>query len=192
MPTIGTTMQLAGTYSIVLADPDIPGGGQFLHWMQTGLVSSNVQTTVAGRQIFALTNPGNTTAAVAPFRGPAPPARAPLSHRYVSMLLNTTGNQLALTALSTAGASRNPFDAQTVVKAAGVPVMFGGWFNVTNTESSPAVPIGTGRAGGGAASPTASGGLGRPTGIPFKGDAGFLMVPGVAMAGLGALIVLFL
>lgn len=121
-----------------MVDPDIPGApadgktGQFLHWMQTDLTSAASATTVGGQQIFVLSN---STAPAAVYAQPSPPNRAPVSHRYTELLVNTTGNTAAVASLKTAGASRGNFSALNVINAAGAKVIFGNSFNVTNEQA---------------------------------------------------------
>lgn len=112
-----------------MVDYDIPGGTRLLHWMQPGLVSSTTVQARAGVQVHVLTN---TSAPYAPYLAPNPPARAPLSHRYVQLLLNVTNNPNANTILQQNSANRSSYDPEAVVRAAGVTVVAGNWFNVTN------------------------------------------------------------
>jgi phosphatidylethanolamine-binding protein len=122
----------------MMVDPDIPpatAGGptsELLHWMQPGLVSANNVTFIAGVQMFELINPSNVSA-FATYIQPSPPNKAPNTHRYTQMLLNTTGNSSALSTLSKFAATRTNFSAVNVVQAAGLTVLFGNSFNVTNT-----------------------------------------------------------
>lgn len=121
-----------------MVDPDIPpataGGptGELLHWMQPGLVSANNITFIGGVQMFELINPSNVSA-FATYIQPSPPNKAPNTHRYTQLLLNTTGNSSALSTLSKFAATRTNFSAVNVVQAAGLAVLFGNSFNVTNT-----------------------------------------------------------
>ncbi len=124
-----------------MVDPDIPPQtacgptGQLLHWMQLGLTSATTATTVGGVQIFQLINAQNVTA-FAPYFGPSPPNRAPNTHRYTQLLLDTTDNTSALDALKTFAATRNPFDADKVVSSVGVTILAGNSFNVSNGTSN--------------------------------------------------------
>ena len=158
--------------------PSTPGGptAQRLHWLQSGFVSSNTSTTVAGQQIYALMVVNNVSA-FAPYNGPQPPARVPYSHRYTQFLLNTTGNTEALLVLSAAGQTRTNFSAIDMVTRAGLTVLAGNWFNVTNSSPSvSAAPSGTDTGSSTSTStPVSTNGaaLGTQTGL------------GSAMAGLG-------
>jgi len=143
-PTVGTTEKLFGTYTVMMVDPDIPpqtaGGAtsELLHWMQSGLVSSNTSTTVGGQTFFELVNPSNTTP-IASYIQPSPPNKSPTSHRYTQLLLNTTGNSSALSTLAKLGMTRQNFRAVNVVNSAGLQVLRGNSFNVTaatNTTAS--------------------------------------------------------
>ena len=169
---------------LIMVDPDIPRPTpqELLHWMQTGLVSANTSTNVAGRQIFALEAPENTPA-IAAYIAPSPPALNPVTHRYIQLLLNTTGNEAAVSSLRMAGSgSRTPFDAEEVINAAGLRVLAGNWFNVTNTSSTKS---------------TASGSSGiqpSQTGVPFTGGVTINTASSAAALsiGLGAMMVLAL
>jgi hypothetical protein len=128
----------------MMVDPDIPpqvaGGAtsELLHWMQSGLVSSNTSTTVGGQKFFELVNPSNTTP-IASYIQPSPPNKSPVSHRYTQLLLNTTGNSSALSTLAKFGMTRQNFSAVDVVNSAGLQVLRGNSFNVTaatNTTAS--------------------------------------------------------
>jgi phosphatidylethanolamine-binding protein (PEBP) family uncharacterized protein len=142
-PTIGTSEKLSGTYAIMMVDPDIPpqtaGGAtsELLHWMQTGLVSSNKSTTIGGMKVFELINPSNTTP-IASYIQPSPPNKSPTTHRYTQLLLNTTGNSSALSTLAKFGKTRTNFSAVNVVKSAGLKVMKGNSFNVTAATNTTA------------------------------------------------------
>ncbi|EPE30006.1 PEBP-like protein [Glarea lozoyensis ATCC 20868] len=183
-PTIGTSQKLFGTYAVILADPDIPGAptdsktGQFLHWIQAGLESSSTSTTVAGQTIFELQNPSNASA-FAPYVQPSPPNRALTTHRYIELLVNTTGDSAALKTLMTAGATRTNFSALAVVNAAGKEVLFANWFNVTNEDALAAA--------GGSVNATATGsGNGTSSGLPINNGADTFGKSGVMIAGLVA------
>ncbi|KAH8682870.1 phosphatidylethanolamine-binding protein [Tricladium varicosporioides] len=207
-PTIGTTEKLFGTYAVIMVDPDIPpqvaGGptGQLLHWMQTGLESANSSTTLAGETVFELTNP-TKVAAVAAYAAPNPPNRSPTTHRYTQLLVNTTGNSTVLSTLQQAGATRQNFSAANVVARAGVKVLFGNSFDVTNANASAATGTASGTAratttasrtssaGSGSASGTGVRGNGTATstGRPIStgGAANLKSGSGAMIAGLGAL-----
>jgi hypothetical protein len=118
-----------------MVDPDVPTGAstsELLHWMQPGLVSASNSTFIAGVQMFELINP-NKVSAFATYIQPSPPNKAPNTHRYTQLLLNTTGNSSVLSTLSKFAATRTNFSAVNVVKAAGLTVLAGNSFNVTNT-----------------------------------------------------------
>ncbi len=140
----------------MMLDPDIPastpGGptGERLHWMQQGLVSANSTSTIAGRKVYQLINPGNVSAFAA-YQQPTPPYKVPYSHRYVEVLLDTT-NMPNNSVLATFAGNRSSFDAVKVINTAGVSVLLGNWFNVTNAQF---LANGTGN---GAASTTSTGG----------------------------------
>ncbi|CAG8971981.1 hypothetical protein HYALB_00003319 [Hymenoscyphus albidus] len=190
IPVIGTKEKLVGTYAIIMTDPDIPGApadgktGQFLHWLQTDLVSAETATTIGGQQIFLLTN---STAPAAAYVQPSPPNRVPVSHRYVELLINTTGSSVATTMLNAAGKTRTGFSALQVVNQAAAQVIAGNFFNVTNEQalgggtggraapSGAALPTGTARPGSG----TGSGNAGR------AGASGAPVPTGTGRAGSG-------
>jgi len=120
----------------MMVDPDLPPSpgstNELLHWMQTGLTSANTSTTIRGFQVFELVNTGNESA-LASYIKPSPPNEAPHTHRYTQMLLNITGNGSALNALKGFSSSRTNFSAANVVKSAGLTILAGNSFNVTNT-----------------------------------------------------------
>jgi hypothetical protein len=119
----------------MMVDPDIPPSAgstnELLHWMQAGLTSANTATTIGGVKVFELVNTANESA-LASYIQPSPPNKAPLSHRYTQMLLNTTGNSSVLATLQSFAKTRGNFSATNVVKAAGITVLAGNSFNVTN------------------------------------------------------------
>lgn len=160
----------------MMVDPDIPPSAnstnELLHWLQTGLTSANSTTTVAGVEVYELVNTGNTSA-LASYRPPNPPAQAPLSHRYTQMLLNLTDNLAAVGILQTYAQNRTNFSAVNVIQAAGLTVLAGNWFNVTNTST--ATTSGTGAASStGSAVPSSTGGA------ALAGSGG-LMVSGLGV-----------
>ncbi|KAJ4423825.1 hypothetical protein N0V82_001564 [Gnomoniopsis sp. IMI 355080] len=141
MPQIGTQMRLNGTsYAVLMIDVDIPTNAPpatstLLHWMQTALTPATTATTLNGTAgVFLLQNNSNT-APFATYISPAPPARIPLSHMYVQILVDTTGvSQTALDSLKTAAANRSAFSAEKTLTAAGLQnkVVAGNFYNVTN------------------------------------------------------------
>ncbi|KAK4143759.1 CEN-like protein 1 [Dichotomopilus funicola] len=200
-PRIGTLEPLNGTsYAVIMIDLDIPTNNPpetstLLHWLQTDLVPAPAATllnTTSGTAIRAFllqnrtdANTGAETAraVLAPYIGPSPPARVPLSHRYTQILVDTSdltaGGSEALRAAVTGTAQRRGFDAPAVLKAAGLEnkVVAGNSFNVTN--AGPA-------SGAGGANRTAPGGTNGagPTQVVVPG-AGSRVWPGsVVMAGL--------
>ncbi|KAI6716445.1 hypothetical protein JHW43_001046 [Diplocarpon mali] len=130
-----------------MVDPDIPpqtpGGptGELLHWMQQDFTSSPTSTTIGGMQVFVLRSAANATAP-APYFGPSPPNKAPNTHRYTQLLLDTTGNAAGADSLQKAGATRTNFNAVNVVSLAGVKVVAGNSFDVTNGTAGAAAATG--------------------------------------------------
>ncbi|KAK3373714.1 hypothetical protein B0T24DRAFT_624259 [Lasiosphaeria ovina] len=116
-----------------------PATNTLAHWIQTGLTPATAATTLNTTrgtiQAFLLENKGNT-AAIAPYFGPSPPARIPLSHRYTQILVDTSSiTAQGLQTLSTAvNASRVGFNAGTVLAQASLAgkVVAGNFYNVTN------------------------------------------------------------
>ncbi|EKD16353.1 uncharacterized protein L3040_008453 [Drepanopeziza brunnea f. sp. 'multigermtubi'] len=143
-PTIATMQPLTGTYAIMMVDPDIPpqqaGGptGELLHWMQQDMTSANTSTMIGDMMVYVLQSSVDNTAAIAPYFGPSPPNKAPNTHRYTQLLLDTTNNPTGLASLTQAGATRTNFDAVKVVNAAGVKVVAGNSFNVMNVTDGAA------------------------------------------------------
>jgi phosphatidylethanolamine-binding protein len=138
------TSRLTGTsYAVMMVDLDIPTNSPpqtstLLHWMQTGMIQSSTATTMnttAGMaNIFALEMPG-AVAAAAPYLGPAPPARTPLSHRYTQVLVDTSSaSQQSMAVLMQAAQSRQGFNVEQVLTQAGLQnkVVAGNFFVVTN------------------------------------------------------------
>jgi phosphatidylethanolamine-binding protein (PEBP) family uncharacterized protein len=164
-PTIGTTTKLTGTYAVLMVDPDIPSSSgtgptsQFLHWVQSDLVSSDTTTTISGEKIYTLVNAKNTTA-FAPYLQPNPPNKAPTTHRYTQLLFNTTGGSAAtaLKSLQTAAKTRGNFSTAEVVKSAGLVVLMGNSFDVAFADKG----INSTGAGAGSSSGT-NGGKGNGT-----------------------------
>lgn len=164
-PTLGVSQKLTGTsFAVLMMDLDIPTNSPpqtstLLHWMQTGLTQAPAQTAVnttgGTEKIFLLQN-ANNTAAFAPYLGPSPPARVPLSHRYTQILVDMTGaSAIASSTLRTAAQNRSGFDAEAVLTKAGLAgkVIAGNFFNVTN--AGPAESVG---GSGGGSSANATGG----------------------------------
>jgi len=162
-PTIGTSQPLVGSYTLMMVDPDIPpqivGGAtsELLHWLQPGLVSANTSTTIGGIKVYELINPTNVSA-IATYLGPSPPNKSPTTHRYTQLLLNTTGNGIALAALTKSGATRTNFSAVDVVKNAGLTVLFGNYFNVSADTNTTVSGSGNGTSASSRATSTGSGG----------------------------------
>lgn len=209
-PRVGTTTRLTGTsYAVIMVDLDIPTNNSttntLLHWMQTGLTPATsptmLNTTSGQNMVFMLENT-TQTAPAAPYIGPGPPARAPLSHRYTQILVDTSGVAAQSTrALETASKTRLGFNAMSVLMQAGLAskVVAGNSFNVTNpgpvqnnngggfSNTSTGTTSGGGAAGtGSVTAPSASSsfisGAGSMTGTP----GGFLLaLLGVAAVFLG-------
>ncbi|CCF38646.1 hypothetical protein CH063_01951 [Colletotrichum higginsianum] len=151
MPTIATEQQLKGQYAVIMVDIDVPTNqppktGTLLHWLQTGLMSADtpvtLNTTAGPKRVFIMQNRMNA-AALAPYLGPNPPAREPLSHRYTFVAVDhTTITQQGLMALSGAAQNRRDFNVMNGLMAAGLQdkVVAGNFFRVTN-----AGPVGAGQ-----------------------------------------------
>ncbi|PBP21099.1 hypothetical protein BUE80_DR008044 [Diplocarpon rosae] len=89
------------------------------------------------KEVYVLRSAANATA-IAPYFGPSPPNKAPNTHRYTQLLLDTTNNPAGLESLTKAGAMRTSFNAVNVVSLAGVKVVAGNSFDVTNGTVSAA------------------------------------------------------
>ncbi|SPN97219.1 uncharacterized protein DNG_00733 [Cephalotrichum gorgonifer] len=186
-PTIGTTQRLPGTYAVVMVDLDIPTDAPprtntLLHWLQTGLTSSQQPTRSGtnGTGLFLLQNT-QQAAPLSEYIGPNPPARAPLSHRYTFILVDHSNiTAQGLQALTAATQERIGFNAQSVLSAAGLgpqTVLAGNFFNVTN----PGPLAGTGPNGTLPNGTTPNGSSGSGTSVPAGAVAG-------AGVGLGAVL----
>ncbi|KAL1898388.1 hypothetical protein Cpir12675_001933 [Ceratocystis pirilliformis] len=141
-PTLATSSHLQGTFSIFMIDSNVPsnttssGTTTLLHWALTGLSSSNASTNLNGKPAHILKPASNSTAPLAKYIGPAPPARVPLSHQYTLILVNDT----SLTSsnrkrLQKAAGTRLGFDAPTVLGATSLSLdtVAASYFNVTNS-----------------------------------------------------------
>lgn len=147
-PTIATKQALNGTsYAVIMVDLDIPTNNgstsTFLHWMQTNLVQSSSTATLNttnGLQTahrLAVSASGNTSALVA-YTPPSPPNKAPVSHRYTQILVDTSSATAAdMAVLSSAAASRVGFSAASVLSRANLlgKVVAGNFYNVTNSAA---------------------------------------------------------
>lgn len=183
----------------MMIDIDIPTDSPsqtstILHWMQTGLAPSTVATrlnTTSGPiRAFLLENRAGTTA-FAPYIGPNPPARVPLSHRYAQVLVDTSAlTDEGLEALRAAAGTRRGFDPGAALARARLEgrVVAGNSYNVTNPGPALA-PNATGTGAGtgaGAANGTGNGtGTGTGTGASqtVLPGAGVMVRPGSALVG---------
>ncbi|KAK7920541.1 phosphatidylethanolamine-binding protein [Apiospora marii] len=143
-PSLATASKLPGSsYAILMVDLDIPVNTDphtLLHWMQTDLTPATTATTLAtgdGKttSVFELQNTKNTPA-LADYVSPAPPAKNPLSHRYVQLLVDTSNlGAEGLEALKNATSERVGFDVAATLAAAGLSdddVVAANSYNVTN------------------------------------------------------------
>ncbi|KAK8129711.1 hypothetical protein PG999_002091 [Apiospora kogelbergensis] len=143
-PSLATSPRLLGSsYAVIMVDLDIPvdtNPHTLLHWMQTDLTAATAATTVPkndglAASAFLLENINNTPA-LADYVSPAPPAKNPLSHRYLQLLVDTSDlNTEGLQALRTAASERMGFDFAATLAAAGLSdshVIARHSFNVTN------------------------------------------------------------
>lgn len=188
----------------MMIDLDIPTDSPpqtntLLHWMQTGLTPSTtatqLNTTSGPIRAFLLENRGNATAAIAPYFGPNPPARVPLSHRYTQLLVDTSGlGEAGTEALKTAAKTGRGFDVASVLSKAGLQgkLVAGNSFNVTNGGQAVAAngtATATGRGATGTAATRTSTATGRASQTVVRGAAGGVATPGsaafaaVALAG---------
>lgn len=142
-PRIGTQSKLDGSsFAVFMIDLDIPtqtppATDTLLHWAQLGLVQSAAPTNLGGTNAFLLTAPSAAggQAPLAAYFGPNPPARAPLTHRYTEILVDTTGaSETGLAALTAAAATRRGFNVAKVLEQAGLSdkVVAGNFFVVSN------------------------------------------------------------
>lgn len=198
-PRIGTLARLNGTsYAVMMIDLDIPTDSPpqtntLLHWMQTGLtpstVSTQLNTTSGPIRAFLLENRAST-AAVAPYFGPNPPARVPLSHRYTQVLVDTSAlTDEGLQALRAAAGTARGFDAGAALAGAGLEgrIVAGNSYNVTNpgpalAPNATGTGTGTGNGNGnGTATATAAGGGGGGGGGASETGASQTVVPGAGV-----------
>ncbi|KAK3328439.1 phosphatidylethanolamine-binding protein [Cercophora scortea] len=158
-PRIGTVTKLTGkSYAVLMIDLDIPTNSSktntLLHWMQTGLTPATTTSRLTAANgsvsVFLLENRSNTTA-FAPYIGPNPPARIPLSHRYTQILVDTTNlTSEGASVLQTAAATRIGFSASTVLTEASLEgkVVAGNSYNVTNPGPAQSSTTGTANTNG--------------------------------------------
>lgn len=105
--------------TVVMIDIDRPKGSTLLSWLQTGVTVE----AVSANPTLSMVVPGNASA---PYIPPNPPAQAPLTHRYVQLLLDATGM---------AATTRQGFSTQDVLSVAGLTadkIVGGNFFTVTN------------------------------------------------------------
>lgn len=126
-----------------MVDLDIPVDTDphtLLHWMQTDLTPATTATALATgdgttASVFELQNTKNTPA-LADYVSPAPPAKNPLSHRYVQLLVDTSNlTEEGFEALKNATSERVGFDVAVALAAAGLSdrdVVAANSYNVTN------------------------------------------------------------
>ncbi|KAL8358280.1 hypothetical protein RB598_002853 [Gaeumannomyces tritici] len=203
-PRLATDKALPGrSYAVIMVDMDVPTENPpqtttLLHWMQTDLTPSPSETilnTALGRTpVFLLENRRNVIAA-APYIGPSPPARVPLSHRYTEILVDMSNASMAqITKLSQAALKRENFDTKAVLESVGITksqIIAGNFFNVTNpgpAQSGPLPPTPGAPAPGEPAAPPAPGapannppGTAAPSGMPAPAP-----VPGTPGSPVGA------
>lgn len=113
-----------------MVDIDLPGGGTLLHWLQTDMTVEQVP----GTPPLSMVVQGNASA---PYIAPKPPAQAPLTHRYVQLLVDTTGLTSSDAILIQAAATRQGFNTQQVLSAAGLTadrIVGGNFFTVSNGQ----------------------------------------------------------
>lgn len=146
-PILATDKLLLGrSYAVIMVDLDVPTEKPpqtttLLHWMQTDLIPSPsrfvLNTTLGRTAVFPLENRRNVIAA-APYIGPSPPARVPLSHRYTQLLIDTSNTSMAQIAkLSQAALKRQNFDTSAVLASAGITkyqIVAGNFFNVSEAN----------------------------------------------------------
>nr|XP_036578427.1 uncharacterized protein CTRU02_11655 [Colletotrichum truncatum]KAF6785670.1 hypothetical protein CTRU02_11655 [Colletotrichum truncatum] len=184
MPTIATEQKLQGQFAVMMVDIDVPTNeppktGTLLHWMQTGFTSADTPTllnTTAGTKTVYLMQNKMNAAALAPYIGPNPPAREPLSHRYTFVAVDHTQiTQQGLTALSGAAQNRRDFNPMSALMAAGLQdkVVAGNYFRVTN-----AGPVGAGTGAGNTSGTTPTTPGANPGMAPMPGMS---MTPGMTM-----------
>ena len=158
-----------------------PATDNLLHWLQTGLTpastATRLNTTTGQLSVFLLEN-STSTGPVAPYFGPNPPARIPLSHRYTFVLVDMSGVQAQATdVMRTAAATRRGFNALTVLTQANLEdkVVAGTSYNVTNPGLVNGTVTGT---------PTPSAGGTGDAASPRPTAGGATLLPGAATVGI--------
>lgn len=193
-PRLGTLTRLLGTsYAILMIDLDIPTAtppqtATLLHWLQTNLrpatTPTRIRTPATGAElsVFLLENGTTPVAPMVPYFGPNPPARVPLAHRYVQLLVDTSGAEaVGIELLRERARTGRGFDVGKVLGEAGLEggVVAGSWLVVRNPG-----PVGnataTGTAAGTGVGPTGVGAV--PTGA--VGRVGVVGCWGVVVGGL--------
>ncbi|KAI0024513.1 PEBP-like protein [Xylariomycetidae sp. FL0641] len=143
-PSIGTLSKLDGTsFAVMMIDLDIPTNSPpqtdtLLHWMRLNMTQNAAATkmTTASGQMNAFMLQSSGEADAASYLGPSPPPRAPLTHRYTQLLVDTSDASAdSLAALKTAAKTRTGFNAMQVLTDAGLAdkAVAGNFFKVTAT-----------------------------------------------------------
>lgn len=130
---------------MLMVDLDIPSATApttFLHWIQTDMTvatEATTMTTTEGEMTgYAVTA---SAAALYPYKSPNPPAKAPLSHRYAQILLDTSGLESTVSVMLAASAQMPVnFDISIALQRAGLTDSVVAWnyFNVTNPAAAAA------------------------------------------------------
>ncbi|KAK0754821.1 phosphatidylethanolamine-binding protein [Schizothecium vesticola] len=148
-PRLGTLTRLPGTsYAVFMIDLDIPTAtppqtSTLLHWLQTGLrpatTATRIRSPATGEElsVFLLENGTAPAAPLVPYFGPNPPARVPLAHRYVHLLVDTSGAEAEdLEVLRERARTGRGFDVGRVLEEADLDdageVVAGSWLVVRN------------------------------------------------------------
>ena len=161
-----------------------------LHWLQTSLVpaktATRIRTPTGELAVFLLENGTAPVAPLVSYFGPNPPARLPLAHRYVQLLVDTSEVEAEDVAVLTERAKTGRgFDVGKVLEEADLDgkVVAGSWLVVRNPGP---VMNATTTPTGGAGGPAATG-----VAVPAAGAGrGAVSVGGLVGAVVGGLMLL--
>ncbi|KAL0941517.1 uncharacterized protein CTRU02_204280 [Colletotrichum truncatum] len=143
-PIFGTTEPLVGTsFTIIMVDIDIPtenppATDTYLHWFRTGFVQDSSPTLLSlnNGSAYSIYQFRSNHGDQAHYVSPAPPAKTPLRHRYVEILVDTSNisGEAATIMGGVASLNRKGVNVEGILTQAGLidKVVAGNWFTITN------------------------------------------------------------
>lgn len=173
-----------------MIDLDIPVPNPpttLLHWLQTSLVpartATRIRTPTGELSVFLLENGTSPVAPLVSYFGPNPPARLPLAHRYVQLLVDTSDAAAnAMSVLTERAKTGRGFEVDKVLQEAALEgkAVAGSWLVVRNPGP---VMNATMTTTGGAAGPAATG-VAVPAAAAGRGGAALGGLVGAVLGGL--------